>query len=334
MIKRFLKYHPVHKIIAPNLDIIFLLRPTLFFSVWVMVVMGMYSAQTSLINYPLWISEFSWRTLFIFLGVTFISASTFILNQINDIESDTINKKLFLVGEYISQEKSLMISKVLLALGTVLSISANWFTSLFVLSIYIVWGILYNKEPYSWKKKPILGWIANSIVGVMLFMIGWYFVITSQTGVEIKYYDISMFQFMLPYVLCFSSVSLLTTLPDVKGDIEAGDKTFPIVYGKGLTIILSFLLISVAFVFGLVCGDPLVSTASIVSLPFFLFTALRRSEKDVLRSIRYPIFILNFFALAIYPWLFIPLIITFYLSKYYYWHRFNLHYPTFLVDHD
>jgi hypothetical protein len=43
---------------------------------------------------------------------------------------------------------------------------------------------------------------------------------------------------------------------------------------------------------------------------------------------------LNFFTLSIYPWLFVPLLVTFYLSKYYYWHRFDLHYPTFLIDHD
>jgi 4-hydroxybenzoate polyprenyltransferase len=334
MIKQFLKYHPVHKKIVPNLDIVFLLRPTLFFSVWVMVVMGMYSAQMNLIKYPLWITEFSWRTFFVFLGLTLTSASTFILNQIEDLESDKINNKLFLVGEYFTPERSLSISRFLLVIGILLSVASNWFTSLFVISIYLIWGILYNKEPYSWKKKPLLGWIANSVIGVMLFMIGWYFVMTSQTDVTINLYDLSIFQFMLPYILCFSSVALLTTLPDVKGDIETGDETFPIVYGKMLTVILSFLLISSAFVFSLIYEDPLASTASIVSLPFFLFTAWRSLEKDILRSIRYPIFILNFFALTVYPWLFFPLVITYYLSKYYYWHRFELHYPTFMVDHD
>ena len=299
-----------------------------------MVVVGMYSAQMNLIKYPLWIAEFSWRTFFVFLGLTLTSASTFILNQIEDIDSDKINNKLFLVGEYFTPESSLSISRFLLAIGILLSAVANWFTSLFVISIYLIWGILYNKEPYSWKKKPLLGWIANSVVGIMLFMIGWYYVMTSQTDVTINLYDLSIVQFMLPYILCFSSVALLTTLPDVKGDIETGDDTFPIIYGKMLTVILSSLLISSAFVFSLIYEDPLASTASIVSLPFFLFTALRSLEKDILRSIRYPIFILNFFALTVYPWLFFPLVITYCLSKYYYWHRFELHYPTFMVDHD
>ena len=101
-----------------------------------------------------------------------------------------------------------------------------------------------------------------------------------------------------------------------------------------LTIILSLILIMIAFTFGLINEDPLASTATIVSLPFFLFMTVRRLDKDILRAIRYPIFILNFFALTVYPWLFFPLCIIFYLSKYYYWHRFELHYPTFLVEYD
>ena len=95
MIKRFLKYHPIHKKLVPNLDIVFLLRPTFFFSVWVMVVIGMSSAQMHLVDYPLWITEFSFMTFLIFLGLTFVCSSTFILNQIHDEENDDKNKNLF-----------------------------------------------------------------------------------------------------------------------------------------------------------------------------------------------------------------------------------------------
>ena len=85
MIKYFLKNHPIHKMIVPYLDIIFLIRPTLFFSVWVMVVIGMYSARVALFKRSVWLIEFSWETLFVFLGLTLTCASTFISNQIKDI---------------------------------------------------------------------------------------------------------------------------------------------------------------------------------------------------------------------------------------------------------
>ena len=180
MIKRFLKYHPLHKKLVPNLDIVFLLRPTFFFAVWVMVIVGMSSAQMYLADYPLWITEFSWMTFLAFLGLTFVCSSTFILNQISDEENDIVNKKLFLVGKYISTEKSQSIAKIMLISGLVISLVANWFTAILVGCIYLVWGIIYNQKPFNWKRKPILGWLANSVVGGLLFTIGWFLVMKSQ----------------------------------------------------------------------------------------------------------------------------------------------------------
>ena len=334
MIKRFLKYHPVHKKLVHNIDIVFLLRPTLFFSVWVMVIMGMYSAQMNLINHPLWITGLSWKTFIAFVGLSFVCSSTFILNQISDVESDVINKKLFLVGKYFNQKKSESIAKLLLISGIIISILANWLTTIFVGCIYLVWGIMYNQHPFNWKQKPLLGWFANSIVGVLLFMFGWHLVMSNQLNNKLIILNISMVVSMSPYLLCFSSVALLTTLPDMKGDVGSGDKTFPIVYGKIPALLLSLILICSAFVCSIYNEDPLASTATLVSIPFFMMTIFRRMDKDILRAIRYPIFILNFFALSVYPWLSLPLMITYYLSKYYYWHRFDLHYPTLLVEND
>ena len=299
-----------------------------------MVVIGMASAQMHLVGHPLWITELSWMTFLVFAGLTLVSSSAFILNQISDEESDAVNQKLFLVGKHISLERSRSISKILLFAGIVISLIANWFTAILVGCIYVIWGILYNQKPFNWKKKPILGWMANSIVCVFLFAIGWALVMKNHPGYGLVTLNMSLFKYLVPYLFCFSSVALLTTLPDMKGDAESGDNTFPVVFGKTPTMILSLILICAAFLFALNQGDPLASTAALVSMPFFIFTAIRRMDRDVLRAIRYPIFILNFFTLSVYPWLFVPLAITYYLSKYYYWHRFDLHYPTFLVDHD
>ena len=84
---------------------------------------------------------------------------------------------------------------------------------------------------------------------------------------------------MLPYLLCFSSIALLTTLPEMKMDSESGDLTFPVVYGKIPTLFLSLIFICLAFVFALYQGDQLASTAALVSIPFIVFTVIRRFEK-------------------------------------------------------
>ena len=330
MIKKFLKSHPIHRKIVTKLDYFFLIRPTLFFSVWVMMAIGMATARIQYSLPAVGIHQFSFSTLLSFIGVSFVSASAFIINQIMDIESDTVNKKLFLVGTHITVKKSNKIARALAIIGVAFTLLGNWITSIFTILLYLVWGILYNQPPFRWKNKPLAGWSANIIAGLVLYTIGW---VTISVRSDILFPPLLDFvRLVLPYLLCFGSVALLTTIPDVKGDELSGDKTFPLVFGKNLTLFIAFILPSGAFIIGLKNIDPIASSAAISSIPFFIFALFRQLDKDILRAIRYPVFILNFFALTVYPLLAIPLILTFYLSKYYYWHRFDIHYPTFLVD--
>ena len=96
--------------------------------------------------------------------------------------------------------------------------------------------------------------------------------------------------------------------------------------------IIALLLILIALIIALILKDPLASTAIATSIFFFIYSFIRSKKKDFLRAIRYTIAIFNFFIITVYPLLFFTLVILFYLSKYYYWHRCNIHYPTFLVD--
>ena len=334
MIKKFFKLNPIHKRIVKYLDIIFLLRPTLFFAIWVMISIGMYCLEIQVNIDPVWLINFSWNTFLVFIGVTMTCSSTFILNQIADIDGDKINKKLFLVGKYFSINTSLMISNILGILGIFISLLIDWKICIMNILIYYIWGILYNKKPYNFKKKPLLGWLANIAAGILLFIIGFLISLEHYSASNVKYNLYIIIKSMIPYLLCFASVSLLTNIPDINGDLKSGYKTFPIKYGKMTTIWISVLLVFLAFTISLNNKDPLASTSIVVSIPFFIFMAFRTYPKDIIRSIRYPIFIINFFILIIFPLLFFPLMIIFWISKYYYWHRFNLHYPTFLVDND
>ena len=78
--------------------------------------------------------------------------------------------------------------------GIVISIIANWFTAILVGCIYVIWGMLYNQKPFNWKKKPILGWFANSIVGILLFLVGWYIVMNNQLNSGKIYMDLSILE--------------------------------------------------------------------------------------------------------------------------------------------
>ena len=334
MIKKFLQYHPIHKKIVPLLDTFFLLRPTMFFAVWVMVVVGIISADLNMYTSSLWVTDFSWKVFFVFLGLTLLISAAFITNQIADEMKDQDNEKFLLIRNQISAKKKQSIFRILLISGGLISIISNWITAIPAMCIYFLWGIEYKHAPFKWNKVHIAGWLINSFVGVLLFIIGWILGMQNYSQTGMMPLSISTFFHMLPYLFCFSAVSLLTTLQDMKGYAVVDARTAPIISGPSTPLLISLLMVSAALYFSLKHPDPLASTAILVSLPFFIFSAARRMNKDILRAIRYPIFILNFFVLSYYPWLLVPLTCTYYLSKYYYWHRFDLHYPTFLVDND
>ena len=112
MIKKFLQTHSIHKKIVPRFDIIFIIRPTLFFAVWVMVISGMISAEVRINPSSIWITNFSLEIFSIFIGLTFLLSSAFILNHLSDHSSYPINQKI-IIDKYVSIDKRKVFSRSL-----------------------------------------------------------------------------------------------------------------------------------------------------------------------------------------------------------------------------
>ena len=70
MIKEFFISHPMHKKIVKHFDLFFILRPSLFFPVWIMLTSGIYSS-TILINRDVyWITTININIILLFIGIT------------------------------------------------------------------------------------------------------------------------------------------------------------------------------------------------------------------------------------------------------------------------
>ena len=336
MIKNFFKNHPIHKRVVKNFDVLFLFRPTMFFAIWLMIAIGMYLSSLQVKNYPQWIYTFDLWTFIFFLGISLIVVSTLIRNQIDDVDIDNYNNKLFILSKYIDIKLAKKYHFYTALIGIFLLLLVSIYNFIIGVVIFIFWDKLYNDEIYCWKKDPLLGPLCNLIVGVLLMMSGWIFV--SSYG-EYFYFSYSILSYsffikIIPYIFSYLAVILLADIPDIKGDMKYEKTTFAIKYTVKNTMLISLFLVVVALFISLKLRDPLASIAITCSIPFFIYAVFRNQDKDVLRAIRYPIFILNFFTMTIYPYLFLACGLVYYLSKYYYWHRFNLHYPTFLVEHD
>jgi len=331
MLKEFLKSHPIHKKIVPSLDIFMLFRPTLFFSVWVMVCIGMYISSILNNSTVMNITEFDIYTVFLFLGISFICGSTIILNQVSDIKSDKINKKNFLLDGIIEPTRASSISKAVNIIGFLIILIIDWVVVIAVALIFIIWGVLYNDERFNWKANPWLGLFSNIICGYLLMLCG---MIYNRYDLAFQFLLLSSFKYIVPFIFAYGSIVLLVNIPDKRGDKAVDKNTLTVLLGERATILLATISCFLSFFIGIYISEPLSSTASLTSIPFFLFAVFRGKNKDIMRAIRYPIFLLNFYVLTIYPLLLFPVMFFYYLSKYYYWHRFNIHYPTLLVDND
>lgn len=324
----------MHKRMAPWLDYLFLLRPTLFFPVWVMLAVGMAAARMDISGYTLGILQFQWTTVALFAGMTLISGATFIINQIKDKDGDALNDKLFLVGNYIPVDRARLVMYGTLIVGLLLTLIAGVVSMILGALLYLVWGILYNIEPFHYKKTPVLGMITNSLAGLVIYTAGAMHIYGSTGLTPMESLTGKLLLVAIPYMLCYTATSLLTTIPDMDGDKQTGALTFPIQFGLHTTILIGTIMVVLALTLGLYFKDPVSSLAALVSLPLYIVALRKNGTPEVLRAIRYSVFFLAFFVMLIYPLLFPAVLFVFYLSKYYYWHRFHLKYPTFDVSND
>ena len=323
MIKNFLKYHPIHKKLVKYLDLLFILRPSLFFPVWIMIASGMITSSMQNDRFRIWINEFNLNTFLVFLGVTIICGATFIINQMQDIVSDQENDKLVLFKEKMTQSTADRFYKILMIVSIIILIPTGVINIVLGLLLFLIWGVLYNLKPFEFKQTPILGAIINLMAGLILFLIGW------SLNVDINFQALIL---AAPYLLCFTAVSVLTAIPDMRGDKKINKNTIPVLYGERITIFFAAVFVLIAFGLGYQNDDPIISTASLVSLPFYVFNVFSLKLNNILRTIRFSIFNLGFFLMSVYPYLFLAFFVNFYLVKYYYWHRFDLHYISFLIE--
>ena len=331
MIKEFFKSNPIHKKIVPLLDVIMIARLSSFFGVWAMVCIGMYIGD--LINNTVDVNSttLSIPTSILFLGISFICASIFITNQIHDLEVDKINNKAKIIDNFITIDFSKKILFFLLPIGFLLIIFIDFLVFLPMFLLYLICGMLFTNQNFNFKQNIFMNFLFYIALAFLLILSG---LIYSRNDMSIiSLFSLSL-KFIFLFLLIYGAVVLAINILDQEGDRQNNRITIPQNIGVRFTSIIAFLMCLFSFFIGLYLKEPLSVVCSISSIPFFLYLIFRGKEKDVIRSIRYPILLINFYLFMIYPLLFYPIVITYYISKYYYWHRFSLHYPTLLVDND
>jgi 1,4-dihydroxy-2-naphthoate octaprenyltransferase len=305
-------------------DYFFVLRPTLFFPVWTIALAGLWSQDRfgnsiQHLSYSLHKADF---TVIIYLGLyTLLMGGAFLLNQLEDVETDRLNKKLFLIADGEIKGKNAIMETIFITLFPIIFFlfSRADLAILFMIS-FLVMGWMYSSRPLVLKDRPIGGIIANMLGGYIVFSFGW---------MIFGSYSVQMLLNATPYVLGMLAVYFFTTLPDRDGDGQTNKVTIAVKYNMKFVLYGAVLLDISSIIAGIVIRDWVVLFPTTLILPFFLYSAFKKSNAEVLRTNKFAALFLSLTICVRFP--FYLLIITglFFFSRWYYKARFNMNYPSF-----
>ena len=263
----------------------------------------------------------SWLILKLMILFAAAMGACFLLNQLQDVESDRRNNKLFIIAEGCVGIRAATIEVVfLMVVSLMMACLVSIQTALFVSAFIFVTGYLYNYEPFGLKDRPWGSLAANAMMGWLAFAIGWS---------AYHPFRFSLVVDSLPYLFFNTALYFFTTLPDMDGDAQSGKRTLAVVHGSKYIIHLSGALYVLSGVFAFILHDNQALFFILLSMPFFAITFLQKDTESAVRTTKFAIF---FFALAVclkWPVYFILMIFTFFLTRWYFKRRFGFDYPNF-----
>ena len=344
MIKIFLKNHSIHKDIVKYFDFLFLFNLPYFFVLFALFTWGMSASYYSkgmeegyyfllsinVVDFIFFIS------LFLFFSLMNIKL------QIDDLlildwDSKDDEYKLNLNYLYVSPN-FISIKKIkFLFSGSGRSIiffilALITYISPYVLPVLILYYILIiyfnvqflNTNSYS---DFIFRSIFKLICFYLIFLSGWIYM-------NSIYNFLSILKYIPFFCLAVMPIILINEIIFVDKFSNKEKENRQVIYKNRKRLALfSLIMMLILFFISLKFHDPILTHFSIITIPFLLYAFVRSENKDFIRSYSYPIMTMNvLISWTLYPLLIIFQLFIYFLSKYYYWHRFDIHFPKFVVE--
>lgn len=317
-------FDPLIDRVMSILDRLFLLRPPLFFPVWIATAAGLGVGR--------WVAEpeLFWRIgwngwiVLLFVGMTLLSGAAFVLAQVARAGARSFERSLSVIDRGgIAPDRARRLAWIYLAVGLVLIFPSGALTVLAAMILFLAWGGLDSVMPSIWRSNPLVQTARHLVAAASLFYVGW-----GASGAPLT----ASPGLALPYILGFGAIGALVTLSSGAASPSTGSR--PGALRLMVTLLVATAAVVGALLQGYANGDPVVSTATALALPFFVVALIYRRDIDTARTIRYALLIVAIFVGVRYPLLFIPLALNFYLCRYYYQRRFGVVYPTFQADQE
>ena len=239
------------------------------------------------------------------------------LNQVNDVEVDRLNDKLFLLANgWLTIKSAFVQGWVFLVFAVGGAFWLHWKLGALLLASMGL-GMAYNA---GWKGKPLLGLIANMVgFGVLAFAVGW-MAASSEFGWKTLWCSI-------PYPLAIGAVYANTTVLDVEGDRKVGKETLAGRFGCNATLRLGVVFVACAVGSAWILGDRIMLLAGGIALPLFGWMMVSKKARAIDRASKGAILALSLRMAWTYPWYLVLMGGTFLGSRWYYRKRFGMRYP-------
>ncbi len=188
--------------------------------------------------------------LLLVLATLFIAAGGYVINDIFDVEIDTINRpQKVIIGNGITETQAYNFYKILCGLGIVCTLILAFLTKNFRLStLPIIVMVILNFYAHTFKKQLIVGnfmialCTSFTILLIALFESSDTGAVNAnesyvRSGIAIAALVYSVFAFLTTFLR-----ELIKDIEDAAGDEQYDSRTIPIVYGIKTTKIVSYII--------------------------------------------------------------------------------------------
>jgi 4-hydroxybenzoate polyprenyltransferase len=294
-------------------DYIFVLRPLILIPAWSFYLIGAGEAlQRDLQRRALF------PTPLVFVSLTAILITAYLLNQIFDRRSDERNRKCPFLADGIFEVRTLIILALVAYAVASYTFRQTEATARLPLIIALILSLIYSLPPIRLCARPFFDLLANALgFGGIAFIAG-YGPLSMETA-----------QLSLPYVLLVAATFLHTTILDVAGDRDTGKITTTVLIGVRASRLAAFLLHACAVVAAIGSGRPLPILLTGASLPLSLYALIAAGAKSSSLQVQGATLIVTLGAAYLWPAYFALLIPLVILSRYYHRRRFGIVYPGF-----
>lgn len=199
--------------------------------------------------------------------------------------------------------------------------------SVAIIAISLIVGILSVKLKQKNSKLlevnlTLASLVTHLTLGIVIFMLGW--------GNSILPGIING----VPYFCAFLAVYFIHVIKMKTADDKSEDNKRYDDRKRFLLWLIAIFFLLTTVIIGFILDDPVASTGGIVALPFLIVAFLGRHVRHIRRAQFYPIFIFAVFLASREGWLVVPLLLLFYILRFFYYFNFKKVYPTFGDDYD